>query len=196
MNHEVNEAAKRIIGNEVFLNLTGMVSALLGDGQEQIDVYEFANYRLDPDKLTLSKMKELLDEQAESGYARGFDFNPWVMNQDELRAWVEAEVGEVALDETKEALLAAVVAEMDQFGDNYENELQGWKNAVSELPDAEVYEWWAVSSFLARELEEAGEVVGEAFGVFLFGRQGTGQALYLDSTFQELGKARVGAQNA
>lgn len=56
--------------------------------------------------------------------------------------------------------------------------------------DVEIYEWWAVSGYLARKLEAAGEVVLEGE---IWGRQGSGQAISMDGVIRgfaaELGDA-------
>ena len=54
---------------------------------------------------------------------------------------------------------------------------------------AEVYEWWAVSDWLARQLTGIGEcVLDNAYG-YWWGRQATGQAMKIDGTLQQIARA-------
>lgn len=53
------------------------------------------------------------------------------------------------------------------------------KNNLDEEP-AEVLEWWIVSPWLGDKLRDYGEVVLERYGGWIWGRQGTGQAILLD----------------
>jgi hypothetical protein len=57
-----------------------------------------------------------------------------------------------------------------------------------ELKDAEVYEWWAVTGWLARKLEERGEVIFDGPDCMVWGRQATGQAILLDDVIRSLVK--------
>lgn len=53
-----------------------------------------------------------------------------------------------------------------------------------EYPD--IYEFWSVSGWLAEKLEEKGEIVFECLDFIVWGRQTTGQAIYLDKVIQEI----------
>ena len=50
----------------------------------------------------------------------------------------------------------------------------------------EVFEFWAVSEWLADKLEEQGEVIFEMLDFIVWGRQCTGQAIALDNVMQEI----------
>ena len=68
----------------------------------------------------------------------------------------------------------------------YESESEAWReccddNSIEPYYE-EAYEHWIVSDWLARKLEEAGEMVTDDFlGLTLWGRCTTGQAILLDS---------------
>lgn len=51
---------------------------------------------------------------------------------------------------------------------------------------AEIYEWWAVSSFFAKKLSEHGQCVIDGPCVHYWGRQGTGQAILLDYVVSQI----------
>lgn len=44
----------------------------------------------------------------------------------------------------------------------------------------EVYEWWFITEYLAKKLEDKGEIVNYYFNTPLWGRRTTGQAISLD----------------
>lgn len=52
--------------------------------------------------------------------------------------------------------------------------------------NGEVFEWWLVSPYLARELKQQGEVIIDALGCYWWGRQSSGQAIYMDGVIQEI----------
>ncbi|SDU13786.1 hypothetical protein SAMN05444156_2184 [Verrucomicrobium sp. GAS474] len=55
-----------------------------------------------------------------------------------------------------------------------------------ELVENEVYEHWVVSRWLKQRLAEKGEVVGELYGLSVWGRCCTGQSIALDCVFQDI----------
>ena len=60
----------------------------------------------------------------------------------------------------------------------------GKKDDNGEYP--EIYEYWAVSEWLADKLEERGEVIFEMLDFIVWGRQSSGQAILLDSVIQKI----------
>lgn len=52
----------------------------------------------------------------------------------------------------------------------------------------EVYEWWAVSSFLAAKLEARGEVMYDGDDCKIWGRCTTGQAISIDGVIEDIVK--------
>jgi len=50
----------------------------------------------------------------------------------------------------------------------------------------EIYEFWAVSEALADKLEAKGEIIFECLDFIVWGRQCTGQAIYMDNVMQEI----------
>lgn len=51
---------------------------------------------------------------------------------------------------------------------------------------SEVLEWWLVTSYMAELLKENGEVILAAYGCCWWGRQTSGQALYMDWVIQRI----------
>ena len=50
----------------------------------------------------------------------------------------------------------------------------------------DVMEWWLIDSWLAERLKREGEVIIEEYGCYWWGRQSSGQAIYMDSVIQEI----------
>jgi len=50
----------------------------------------------------------------------------------------------------------------------------------------EIYEWWSVSSYLAKKLKEKGQPILEKFGHTIWGRTCTGQSINHDSLISEI----------
>ena len=50
----------------------------------------------------------------------------------------------------------------------------------------EIFEWWLVSPYLARELKAQNEVVIDALDCYWWGRTTSGQAIYMDNVIQEI----------
>lgn len=67
-----------------------------------------------------------------------------------------------------------------------------------EYPDEplEVFEHWIVDRWLAEELAERGETVGELFGLRIWGRATTGQFIAMDEVIQAIFNATTGKVQA
>jgi len=52
----------------------------------------------------------------------------------------------------------------------------------------EIFEFWAVSEWLGKKLEKKGEVVFKMLDFIVWGRQTTGQALYMDGIIEEIAR--------
>lgn len=50
----------------------------------------------------------------------------------------------------------------------------------------EVMEWWLVTPYLARLLRDENEVIIEDCGCFWWGRQSSGQAIYMDAVMTDI----------
>ena len=70
------------------------------------------------------------------------------------------------------------------------SEADGWEELASEQ-DIEPYEWeafehWLVSDWLANKLAERGYTVREVFGLTIWARGTTGQAIYIDGVIEDI----------
>lgn len=62
----------------------------------------------------------------------------------------------------------------------YETAQEVCENENIDYDYIEAYEFWSVTDYLAKKLEEKGEMVEEIFGLNVWGRCTTGQAILLD----------------
>ena len=67
-----------------------------------------------------------------------------------------------------------------------QNEVVGELIRAGKIDEEEVFEWWLVSPYLARELKEQGEVIIDALGCHWWGRTTSGQAIYMDGVIQKI----------
>jgi len=91
--------------------------------------------------------------------------------------------------------MCGVVSEMiqtnfDKFSDEFPQLLSGYEeNEDGEEDYIEIYEYWAVSPWLAKKLEEKGERVEHDFhGLNIRGCTTTGQMICMDSVIEAIAK--------
>lgn len=97
-----------------------------------------------------------------------FDFQEW-LDADKER---DEEFRELVFDRLVETSdIEELCRELNVDTDDYRNE---------------VYEHWIVTRWMADKLGERGEAVGELFGIPIWGRCCTGQAISLDYTIQQM----------
>lgn len=105
-----------------------------------------------------------------------FSFAPFEEHFDD-----EDEAREAAVESVLKQLRKAVVnlvADWNWIGENYDIE-----------PDyQDCYEHWIVSQWLARRLQERGEVVVEVAGVTVWGRTASGQSISCDYVIEQIAK--------
>jgi hypothetical protein len=80
----------------------------------------------------------------------------------------------------------------ESFGDYVLSDFSRTDDAPDDPESAdfrEVYEQWSVSDWLAYRLQNAGETVREFFGMQVWLRTCTGQALYMDACFRTIVRA-------
>jgi len=78
----------------------------------------------------------------------------------------------------------------DNFGKGFADEEDAARDACDDLRiepyQREIYEHWAVSSWLYHKLEERGERVGSFGNLKVWGRGATGQAICIDSVIEDI----------
>lgn len=73
-----------------------------------------------------------------------------------------------------------VMEELMRHDDSIRDSLQNLDESCK------VLEWWLVTPYMAELLKENGEVILEACGCYWWGRQTSGQALYMDWVIQRI----------
>lgn len=146
------------------------------------------NLRPDSSDWTLEQCKEWLEDN-------GHDLpdpNPWDEDREGLIAMLgdkeeSDEEGKGHKDDrTDGQLLAQAIEDMD---DETIDGLDDWRQNVRDnAEDAEIYEWWRVNEWLARNLKDIGECVLDNDYGYWWGRCCTGQGLIMDGTLQKIAR--------
>lgn len=105
----------------------------------------------------------------------------------------KAFIGFVEENYGKDQEFTTLLLESMEAESNDHHHMWGWDhNDIAEqwqerCYEREVFEWWGVSSSLARDLEECGEIIVDG----LWGRMCTNQSILLDGTFQDVARLRI-----
>jgi hypothetical protein len=207
---KVSEIAERLQRDEIYCCDSALVTAAFevanevgGDWSKEWDYTDkVSNLNADPSDWDLERCKEWLEDE-------GHDLpdpNPWGMDRaeliraahgddiaDELEALEDPDTAEgvelsenaqIVKDASDDVIRAKLIEDID---DETADGLNDWRDAVRENDNgAEVYEWYRVSSWLAKRLDDVGEcVLDNAYGEW-WGRQCTGQALIMDGVLQKV----------
>ena len=73
-----------------------------------------------------------------------------------------------------------VIEELMRHNESLLDSLQNFNDS------SEVLEWWLVTPYMADMLREKGEVILSDYDCYWWGRQTSGQALYMDGVIQEI----------
>jgi hypothetical protein len=154
----------------------------LGDIGKEFSYENVKNLRPDPSDWTIEQCREWLDDKG-NGHP---DPDPWGMKRDELVAYLHPDwdgESETLAEYDDDRIRADVIREINDS----DSDLEEWRSAVRDsAEDAEVYQWFRVSDWLAGELDTDGEcVLDNAYGQW-WGRQCCGQSLIMDGTLQKI----------
>lgn len=157
------EIKRKFVQREVYACVTNMVEYILSksfeDSEAPFSWYDVQNYHKDYSEEIASLESELDELNGEL---------------DNLEDVLEnGEINEEEYERRKEQL-------EDQIYE-IENEIESL-----EAKQPEIYEWWIVSDFLGKQLIKHGEVVLYDGLNYIWGRQGTGQAIYLDGIIHKI----------
>lgn len=160
----VDERARRLVEQEVLICLSSLISEL-GKVSSELDIedeIQELNYRED--------FEEPVDE-----HLRGLD-------REELVQLLEAAGFQCYDHETDDELAAAYLEHLQA-----EDEMRSYAEDNRIEPySLDVYEHWAVSSYLARKLQDQGESVVDMFNMNIWARCTTGQSIYMDGVMQRI----------
>lgn len=171
-NEAIREHARLIVQREVYYCVSSLVSALQSEdacSAMGIDWEDVRAVCVQDDYMTpVTEYIQSCDSETVADVAEYFS----------------VEIGEFP------DLGTALVAYLCESGE--------WRDAADYCridPDSvEAYEHWLVSSWLANELEELGEMVSrDICGLTVWGRACTGQAIYMDSVMLEIARDALAA---
>ena len=79
---------------------------------------------------------------------------------------------------------------LDDRGVSYdeEDDLDHLKEKIRDCDPNEAYEWWRVTEWLAKKLDDLGEIILENDYGYWWGRGCTGQQMIMDGTLQEVAR--------
>ena len=158
--YDYEEAARDYVyGLDDLIDLESAVGEV-GCWSDAMDYTEYMNERLEFEYLHLESDEEFKD----------FD------------EWFE----ELSTDAAKKACSAIHRYILENVSD-YRKFCYNCDIDASEYPK-EIFEYWAVSEWLGRKLEQKGESVVKLLGLTIFGRTTTGQYMTVDSVFREIAK--------
>lgn len=195
---KIAETAERLADREIYCCDSSLVSDMLGAAEREIPrnmVGEWSwdnvsNLTPDPSDWDLETCKEYID-------VHGIDYpddSPWPCGEDmqeeydRLIELIETDdentcrFASMSLNDLQDILIRQIEEDDDRIGE--------WREAVRDNAEpAEVYEWYRVSSYLAKLLGEQGEVILSNSCGDWWGRTCTGQALIMDGTLQQAAAA-------
>lgn len=154
---------KKLVNQEVLVCLSSLISHLcksVPDDEDLLDMHEVYDY--DAAEKYLNNNNYHVIEYDPDCWAAFAQEDPWTEDYAEFEDSDKNQVIEDALDE----LCGSRITEHTK----------------------EVYEHWAVTSWLAKKLEDQGEKVVDYYGLNIFCRCYTGQSMYMDPSFIEIAK--------
>lgn len=190
-NIRVEELAQMYASRDIFCCDSALVSDAMrasydapSEFLEEFSTDNMKNYTADPSNWDMEQCHDWLED-------KGIDCpspNPWDMTREELIELHQEEVGSETSDAfpPDDELRTLIIKAMD------EEDISGlddWRDMVRDNTgehEAEVYEWYRVSNWLGKNLEEIGEVVlDNSYGKW-WGRQCTGQSYMMDCVLQRI----------
>jgi len=175
-NSSVNQDIKgKFIGQHVYCNVNSLVEYCLNKGFEDrespVNFDDLENFYSYPEWS-----KKVLDENL---YFEGG-------SEDDKETF--AEIFDGLIQESETLLSNEEISESthERNVSIVEQAREEFQNATEDSEPAEVYEWWAVSSYLFGKLKEQGQVVIDAGSCYVWGRQTTGQAILLDGIISRI----------
>lgn len=175
-NSNENQTIKgEFVGREVYSCVSELVEYSLKQSYEDnnapishedlsLERFEYNSSIISFDGLTYSE-KEEAKEELEDLAEKIESFESYEVEEDEYTYIRAGNYTTEQLDEINKA-----IEEIENLDGNY----------------IEVFEWWLVSPWLAKKLEEKGEIITETYTNKIWGRCATGQAILLDHVISEI----------
>ena len=167
-----NQDIKRqFIQREVYCNVNSLVEYCLkmDDSDSPVNLDELENYYTYPEWS-----KKVVGENLFFEGGTEDDKEKFLEEFDRL---IEESQQLLDDEEISEATHEANVKQIEEAKEEFE---------LLETEPQEVYEWWAISSYLYEKLKNRGEVVCDAGSCYVWGRTTTGQAILLDGIISRI----------
>jgi hypothetical protein len=198
---KINEYAELYQEREILFCDSMLVSELLkldesrmgdigaGDLGKEFTYENVKNLRPDPSDWGIEQCHDFLMDRYFSDEADCPDPNPWAMDHDDMITILEYDRDDELRSKPDDELRKAVI---EKINDELTPGLDDWREAVRDhAEDAEIYEWWRVTSWFAGQLDAVGEcVLDNAYGTW-WGRCTTGQAYIMDGVLQRVAELHV-----
>jgi hypothetical protein len=165
----------QFVGKHVYCNVNSMAEYIISKGFEDRE----APFTLDDVENYYSYPEWSKTVLGESLYFGGGSQD----NKDEfLEEFDRLEEESQELFDAGDISAATHEANIDQVSKAKEE----FEEATEDTEPAEIFEWWAVSSFLFEKLQEKGFCVVDAGSCYVWGRTTTGQAILLDGVITHI----------
>jgi hypothetical protein len=183
MNSSKNQEIKsKFVGIHVYACVSSMVAELQElnslDYEKGIDIIEYISYYGYSDEFgeMFESDRDEKIEEIESKIEELEEIKDYYFHKIEMFRYRDNEYFSIFVKkhETAQKFLDIFQGKIETLEDMEFNQIQ------------EIYEYWIVSDFLAGKLEEQGEIIIENYGLTIWGRQTTGQAILLDSCISQV----------
>lgn len=196
-NH-TSENNQRICSQLVSREVGHCVSSLISHCAENPEAINGSGYDYE-DVLNLCRNQDFESAFTDSGYEvrqssdgtdylgqfdKSLDDFEDETDEDGNTTTAQEQYDEYLSDNAEESVYIESVGDLDAEDPDYEAICR--KLGIEDDADREVYEHWIVSDWFARRLAEHGETTGELFGLTIWGRTCTGQAIHLDGVIGEI----------
>lgn len=176
---EMQRVARDFVEGNVYCNIGALMEYAIQKSVEDNYApvhYEEIPFQVDPGDWNATQLKEYISDNFSMTWEE-VTGEPW--EKDEETAEIDPETDEPQV-------LHFTVADDEE---RYEDEIEKARDCIRDNAEQrEVYEWWAVSQWLAERLKERGYIVVDEMGagLYVWGRETTGQAIYMDYAIQEI----------
>lgn len=188
--YERQKACRKIVEREVLLLATPIITDYLKreDMADELDFGYSKRNEFDlrsefPEEATAWDRAQEQGELTNEEYVKRFEIDPDCITEEAIEQEVKYLIYDIVHEFYHEALDAIEVDDCDSFTE--------WLESRGEDVidyDAEIYEYWFVSEWIADRLIEHGELVIKDFlGYYdVWGRQTTGQEILLDPVIEKI----------
>lgn len=213
---DIQKEAGELVANNIYCNVGPFMEFCINKANEGSDddnpiSQDDIDFCVDPDSWDDKELKQYLDENfgkswedvtgeswpEENTKEQLKEVRSYITQNSERQARID--FGEGPVKDWDEDILFRFLE--DEMGDSWsditghrfpgteirEDETDQVKQYIRENADPrEVYEWWAIDSWLGKKLTDRGHIVLDLGFMTVWGREGTGQAIKMDYDIQQI----------